>query len=172
MLSRTCWAPKRGGSVKLLTVCWLRNDESIASTIAGASAGVGAMFSMSLPNVHAPPGPVRIGSSTTLTSRISSSRRGLIVHGVELSRTEKFTTWANDSKVDENSWPLTMICDVPNCSMSAEALTANGRCAVLAAGTNAFPKLGFTMMSGLKVDVNALKLKDASSHELFVICTS
>ena len=95
MLSRTRWTPERGGSGKLLTVCWLRNDESIASTIAGASAGVGAMFSMSLPNVHAPPGPVRTGSSTTLTSRIASSRRGLTVHGVELSMTEKFTIWLN-----------------------------------------------------------------------------
>ncbi len=141
MLSRTCWTPVRGGSVKLLTVCWLRNDDSIASTIAGASAGVGAMFSMSLPNVHAPPGPVRTGSSTTLTSRISSSRRGLIVHGVELSKTEKFTIWLNDSKLDENSWAFTPICDVPNCSMSGEALTANGRCAVLAAGTNAIPEV-------------------------------
>ena len=62
------------------------------------------MFSMSLPNVHAPPGPVRTGSSTTLTSRIASSRRGLIVHAVELSRTEKFTIWLNGSKLDEKSW--------------------------------------------------------------------
>ena len=68
--------------MKPLTVCWLRNVVSIASTIAGASAGVGAMFSMSLPNVHAPPGPVRIGSSTTLTSRISSSLRERTEHGV------------------------------------------------------------------------------------------
>jgi hypothetical protein len=59
------------------------------------------MFSISLPNVHAPPGPVRIGSSTTLTSRISSSRRALIVHAVELSKTEKFTGCTNDSKLDE-----------------------------------------------------------------------
>ena len=98
MLSRTRWMSVRGGSTKLLTVCWVRNDRSIASTIAGAWAGVGAMFSMSLPNDHAPPGPVRIGSSTTLTSRIASSRWGLIVHGVEVSMTEKFTTWANCSK--------------------------------------------------------------------------
>ena len=138
----------------------VRNDESIASTIAGASAGVGAMFSMSLPNVHAPPGPVRTGSSTTLTSRISSSRRGLTVHGVELSKTEKFTIWLNDSKVKgEKSWPFTPICDVPNCSMSGEAVTVNGRCAVPAAGTKALPKFGLTMMSGLKLNGNALKLK-------------
>src|SRR5215471_13122186 len=130
------------------------------------------MSVISLPNVQAPPGPVRIGSSTTLTSRISSSRRGLTVHGVELSKTEKFTTSLNDSKVDENSWPFTRICDVPNWSMSAEAVAENGRCAVAAAGTKALPKFGLTTMSGLKISENALKLNDASSHELFVIWMS
>ena len=145
---------------------------SIASTIAGASAGVGAMFSMSLPNVHAPPGPVRTGSSTTLTSRIPSSRRGLTVHAVELSKTEKFTVWLNDSKMDENSRALTMTCVVPNCSMPSAALTVKGRCAVLAAGTKALPKLGFTMISGVNASENASKSNGASSHELFVIWTS
>ena len=55
--------------------------------------------------------------------------------------------------------------------MSAEAVTANGKCAVLAAGTKPYPKLGLTMMPGL-LGNGKLKLKDASSHELFVICTS
>ena len=53
-----------------------------------------------------------------------------------------------------------------------EAFAVNERCAVLAAGTNASPKFGLTVMFGLKLIGNALKLNDASSHELFVICTS
>ena len=151
----------------------MRNDRSIASTIAGASAGVGAMFSMSLPNVHAPPGPVRIRSSTTLTSRISSSRRGLTVHGVELSRTEKFTAELKYSKVNcEKSWPLMPIGNVPNCSVVADAFTANGKCAVVDAGTKMSPKFGLTRMSGLKSNMNASKWNEVSSQVLFWIAMS
>jgi hypothetical protein len=54
--------------------------------------------------------------------------------------------------------------------MSSEAVAVNERCAVVAAGTNVLSEFGFRLMPGL--NGNASKKVNASSHELFVICTS
>src|SRR5262245_3858374 len=72
----------RTATVNPLMVCGLNRLFITDSTIAGASAGVGAIASIRCLNVHTPlrgsiePGvnTVRIGSSTTETSRIINSR--------------------------------------------------------------------------------------------------
>ena len=76
------------------------------STIAGAWSALGAMFSIRCWNVHAPPGPVRTGSSTTLRSRISSSLRERTEQGVPA--TEYVTDVLKVSKTPKNAnaWML------------------------------------------------------------------
>src|SRR4051812_41139444 len=73
--------PGRTATVNPLTVCGAPNELSIASTIAGASLGVLAMFSTRCLNVQTPfrgsrevgSNTVRTGSSTTETLVIMSS---------------------------------------------------------------------------------------------------